>query len=82
LLKTNKDSVSIRVFLLRTDTMTKATLRRITFNRGWFTGSEVHSVIIKGSIQAGMVQEELRGLYLVLKVNRRKLTLRQQVRAS
>jgi hypothetical protein len=27
--------------------MTKATLLRTTFNRGWLTGSEVQSIIIK-----------------------------------
>jgi hypothetical protein len=46
--------------------MTKATLIRTTFNRGWLTGSEVQPIIIKvehGSIQAGMVQEELRVLH-------------------
>jgi hypothetical protein len=32
---------------MRTDTMTKATLKRTTFNWGWLTGSEVHSIIIK-----------------------------------
>ena len=60
--------------------MTKATLIRTTFNWCWFTGSEVQSVIIKlehGSIQAGIVQEELRVQYLVLKANRRRLTFRQ-----
>jgi hypothetical protein len=34
------------VLLLRTDTMTKATLRTI-FNWGWLPGSEVQSIIIK-----------------------------------
>jgi len=33
--------------LLRRDTMTKPTLIRKTFNWGWFTGSEVQSIIIK-----------------------------------
>jgi hypothetical protein len=37
----------VRVLLLRTDTMTEASLRRITFNWGWLTSSEVQSVIIK-----------------------------------
>ena len=32
-------TVWVRVLLLWTDTMTKATLRRITFNWGWLTGS-------------------------------------------
>jgi hypothetical protein len=51
--------------------MTKASLIRTIFNCGWFTGSEVQSSSIKagehGSIQAGMVQEELRVLHLHLK---------------
>jgi hypothetical protein len=45
--------------------MTKTTLIRTTFNCGWLTGSEVQSVIIKvehGSVQAGIVQAELRFL--------------------
>ena len=42
--------------LLWTGTMTKITLRRTTFNWGWFTGSEVllSSRWEHGSIQAGM----------------------------
>jgi hypothetical protein len=48
--------------------MTKATLIRTTFDWGWLTGLEVQSSITKhGSIQAGMVQEELRVLHLHLK---------------
>jgi hypothetical protein len=50
--------------------MTKTTLMRTTFNWGLLTGSRVHSISIKvehGSIQAGMVQEELRVLHLHLK---------------
>jgi hypothetical protein len=44
------------------------------FKRGWLTDSEVQSIIIKhGSFQAGMSQEELRVLHLVLKANRRSL---------
>jgi hypothetical protein len=31
---------SLRILLMRTDTMTKATLIMATFNWGWFTGSE------------------------------------------
>jgi hypothetical protein len=38
--------VLVRV-LLRTDTMTEATLKRTTFNWSWLTGSEVQSIIIK-----------------------------------
>jgi hypothetical protein len=41
--------------------MTKATLIRTTFNWGWLTGSiHYHQGGEHGSIQAGMVQEELR----------------------
>jgi hypothetical protein len=36
----------LRVLPLWTDAMTKATLIRTTFNRGWLTGSEVQSIII------------------------------------
>ena len=38
--------VLVRVSLLGTDTMIKATLIR-TFNQRWLTGSEVQSIIIK-----------------------------------
>jgi hypothetical protein len=40
-------SVLVRVLLLWTDTMTKATLIRTTLNWNWLTGSEVQSIIIK-----------------------------------
>ena len=40
-------SVLVRVLLLWTDTMTRATLIRTTFNWGWLTDSEVQSIIIK-----------------------------------
>jgi hypothetical protein len=40
-------TVLVRVLLLRTDTVTKTTLIRTTFNWGWLTGSEVQSSIIK-----------------------------------
>jgi hypothetical protein len=50
--------------------MTKANLIK-TFNWGWLTGSEVSSLVSSrwehGSIQAGMVQVELRVLHLHLK---------------
>ena len=36
-----------RVLLLRTDTMTKTTLLRTTFNWGWLTGAEFQCIIIK-----------------------------------
>ena len=37
----------LRVLLLWTDTVTKVSLIRTTFNWGWFTGSEVQCIIIK-----------------------------------
>ena len=37
----------VRVLLLSTDTMTKASLTRTIFNWGWLIGSEVQSSIIK-----------------------------------
>jgi hypothetical protein len=40
--------VSVRVLLLGTDTMTKATLIRTIFNWGQPIGSEVKTIIIKG----------------------------------
>jgi hypothetical protein len=40
-------SYYLRVLLLLTETITNATLIRITFNLGWLTGSEVQSIIIK-----------------------------------
>ena len=71
--------VLVRVSLLWTDTM--ASLRRTTFNRGWLTGSRgsVHlsSRREHGSIQAGMVQEELRALHRHLKATSRILASRQ-----
>ena len=42
--------------------MIKTVLIKTTFNWYWLTGSEIQSIIIKaknGSVQAGMVQEEL-----------------------
>ena len=45
----------------------KATFTR-TFNWGWLTGSQVQFITMKqGSMQAGMVQEELRVLPLLPK---------------
>ena len=38
--------VLVRVFLLSTDTMTKATLIRTAFHWGWLTSSEIQSIII------------------------------------
>jgi hypothetical protein len=71
-----------KVLLLQINSMTKATRIRTKFNWGWFTGSEIQSIIIKarehGSIQAGMMLEkELRILYLHLKASRRRLSSRQ-----
>jgi len=60
--------------------MTKTTLIRTTFNWGWLTGSEVHSKSSSwehSSIQAGMVQEELRVLHLHLKAAPRIPTSRK-----
>ena len=59
--------------------MTKTSLIKTTFNWGWLTGSEVQSIIIKehGSIQAGLVQEELRVLCLHPKAASGRLTSRQ-----
>ena len=59
--------------------MTKASLIKTTFNWGWFTGSEVQSIIIKvGTWQyPGMAQEELRILHLHLNAYSRILTSRQ-----
>jgi hypothetical protein len=61
--------------------MTKATLVGTTFNWGCLIDSEVQSIMIKvethDSIQAGMVQEELRGLHLHLKAATRILASRQ-----
>ena len=45
--KPHDPCVLVRVLLLRTDTMTKTTLVRTTFNRGWLTDLEVQSIIIK-----------------------------------
>jgi hypothetical protein len=50
--------------------MTNATLIRTTFNWGWLRWEH-------GSIQAGMVQEELRALHLHLKAASRILASRQ-----
>jgi hypothetical protein len=54
--------------------MTKATFIRTTFNLGWLTGSEFQSSSSwweHGSIQAGIVLEELRVLCFAPKANRR-----------
>jgi hypothetical protein len=62
-------------------TLIRMTLRRTTFNWGWFTGSEVQSIISSrqdhGSVQAGREQEELRVLHLHLKAASRILASRQ-----
>jgi hypothetical protein len=44
---------------------------------GWLTGSEVWSIILEDSIQAGMMQEELRVLHLYLKAIRISLAFRE-----
>jgi hypothetical protein len=54
--------------------MTKTTLIRTTFNWGWLTGSEVHSIII---MAGNMVLEELRVLHLAPNANKRSLATRQ-----
>jgi len=60
--------------------MTKASLLKNN-NWGWLTGSERFSPLSSrqehGSVQAGMVQEELRGLHLHLKAASRILASRQ-----
>jgi hypothetical protein len=53
--------------------MTKATLIRTTFNWVWLTGQKFNPLSSRqehGSVQAGMVQEELRVLHLRLKAAR------------
>jgi hypothetical protein len=40
-------TVLVRVLLLETDTMTKTTLIRTTFNWGWITGSEIQFIFVK-----------------------------------
>jgi hypothetical protein len=63
---------------LRTDTMTKATLIRMTFNWGWLTGSEVQSFIIKVGTWPHPGRhgaEELRVLHLHLKAPSGRLLL-------
>jgi hypothetical protein len=70
-----RQGILVRVLLLWIDT--HANLNLIW---GWLTGSEVQSIIIKvrsnGSIQVGMVQEELRVLHLHLKGASGRLTPR------
>jgi hypothetical protein len=46
-IKKHKSCALVRVLMLGTDTMTKATLIKATLNWGWLTGSEVQSIIIK-----------------------------------
>jgi hypothetical protein len=74
-----KHVVLVRVLLLWTDTMTKASLIKPTFNWGWLTGSEVQlsSRWEYGSIQAVMAQAELRVLHLHPKAASGRLTSRQ-----
>jgi hypothetical protein len=71
-------SVLVRVLLLSTDTMTKATL----INLGHLIGADLQvqrfSLLSSGweygTIQTGMDQEELKVLYLHLKATRRRLS--------
>ena len=60
--------------------MTKAILIRTIFNWGWLTGqrfSPLSSRQEHSTMQAGMVQEELRLLHLHLKAASRMLVSRQ-----
>jgi hypothetical protein len=58
--------------------MTKVSLIKTTFNWGWLTGSVRSSVHYhQGESMAGMVQEELRVLYLHPKDASGRLTSRQ-----
>jgi hypothetical protein len=60
--------------------MTKATLIRTTISWGWLTDSEFSPLSSRqehDSIQAGMVQEELRVLRLHLMTHSRILAFRQ-----
>jgi hypothetical protein len=60
--------------------MTKATLIRTTFNWGWFKVQRFSPLSSRrelNTIQAGLAQEELRGLPLHLKAARRRLASRQ-----
>ena len=69
-----------RPLLLWTDTMSKATLTKTTFNWGWLTGSEVQIIIIKAGARQHSgrhVQEELRVLHLHLKAAIRMRVYRQ-----
>jgi hypothetical protein len=69
-----KVTVLVRVLLQLTDTMTKSTLIRTTFNWGWLIGLEVQSIIIKaGACRAGMKQKEQRVLYLHQRLASRQL---------
>ena len=73
-------SALVRVLLLWTNTVTKATLIKTTFNWGWLTSSEFSPLSFMwehSSIQVGMVQELLRELHLHLKAASRILGSRQ-----
>jgi hypothetical protein len=43
-------SVLVRILLLWTDNMTKASLIRTIFNWGWLTGSRDQTIIIKAAV--------------------------------
>jgi hypothetical protein len=72
--------VLVRALLLWTDTRTKVTLITTTFNGSGLQVQRFSSLSSRqehGSIQAGMVQDELRVLYLYLKAAKRILASRQ-----
>ena len=72
-----KPSVIVMVFLLWTDTITKATLIRTTLNWGCLQVqrfSPSSSRWEQGSIQAGITQAELRVLHICLKAASWRLT--------
>jgi hypothetical protein len=64
---------------------TKATLIRIIFNRGDLYVQKFSPLSLRqkhGTVQAGMVEEELRVLHLYLKATRRRLAFRKLGRGS
>jgi hypothetical protein len=76
----DKESVLARVLLLWIDTMTKATLKMTLIGAGLQVQrfSLLSSRLEHDSIQAGMVQKELRFPHLHLKTASRTLASRQQ----
>jgi hypothetical protein len=78
-------AVLVRLLLLWTDTMTKATLIRTIFNWSWLTGSEVQSIIIKVGTWQHPGRHGAEGgkvLHLHLKASRTRLSSRQLGRGS